>query len=222
MGTQPQGSATVDTYPAAHGQAAHPLPCELISWEAVYRLARRLALRIREAGLQPEVVVAIARGGVVPARILCDFLSVYELLTLRVAHYTKGAQKKPEACIVTPLAGDIGGRRVLLVDDVSDTGDTLRIAVEQLRRAAPAALKTVVLHHKRTATYTPDLFADEVSSWRWLIYPWAVIEDLSGFIEQMPARPVTPEAIVQRLQTDYGIEVAADTLEDLRILLGFG
>lgn len=193
------------------------MPCELISWGQVYGLSRQLASRIREAGIVPEVIVAIARGGVIPARILCDFFSVYELLTLRVEHYTKGAQPQPMARIVGALSGQVAGRQVLLVDDVSDTGDTLRLAVEHLRCAEPAELKTAVLHHKRTATYIPDFYGTELRRWYWLVYPWAVLEDLSGFIEQMQERPHTAEDLARRLQTDYGIKVDAATLADLRV-----
>jgi hypoxanthine phosphoribosyltransferase len=201
-------------------RVADPLPCKLISWAEVYRLSRQLASHIREAGFRPEIIVAIARGGVIPARILCDFFSVYDLLTLRVAHYVKGAQAKASAQIVSTLSGDIAGQRILLVDDVSDTGDTLRLAFEYLKKAQPARLRTAVLHHKRTANYIPDFHGIELMQWNWLIYPWAVLEDLSGFIEQMQERPSNLMDLARRLQSDYGIDVGPETLVDVRTFLG--
>jgi hypoxanthine phosphoribosyltransferase len=200
-------------------RSSGPIPCELISWGEVYRLSRRVAFRIQKAGFRPEVIVAIARGGVVPARILCDFFSVYELFSLRVAHYAKGAQPQPVARIVTALSEDIATRRILLVDDVSDTGDTLRLAFDHLKGARPAELKTAVLHHKRTANYAPDFYGVELTQWHWVVYPWAVLEDLSGFIERMEARPQDLADLTRRLYADYGIKVGADTLVDLRSFL---
>ena len=220
MNDDPRRQPTRETSLQPSGRAAAPIPCELISWGEVYRLCRRLAARILDADFRPEIIVAIARGGVVPARILCDFFSVYELLTLRVEHYAKGAQPQPLARIVTPLSADVAARRILLVDDVSDTGDTLRLAFDHLLEVKPAQLKSAVLHHKQTATYAPDFFGIELRGWRWLIYPWAVLEDLSGFIAQMEERPRDPEELASRLRADYGIELKAETLEDLGTFFG--
>ena len=130
--------------------------CELISWNYVYRLASRLAHLIIDAGYQPEVIVAIARGGYVPARILCDFLNVYALTSIRVVHYTGGARKQARAEVTDSLCTDIRGKRVLIVDDVSDTGDTYEVAWRHLEDFQPAEMKTAVLLHKITASYQPD------------------------------------------------------------------
>jgi hypoxanthine phosphoribosyltransferase len=105
---------------------------------------------------------------------------------------------------------------VLLVDDVSDSGDTFEVAIRHLyERGKPAALKTAVLHHKRVASYRPDYFAAEVKEWRWLIYPWAMIEDLSGFLQQMTPRPATVEDFARRLRQRHGIDAPSQTLEDV-------
>ena len=55
-----------------------PIRCELISWTAVQHLTRSLAAKIRASGFRPDVVVAIARGAYVPARLLCDHLDIME------------------------------------------------------------------------------------------------------------------------------------------------
>ena len=99
--------------------------CELISWHEVYRLCRKLSERIITSGYRPDLIVAVARGGYVPARLLCDFIGINELTSIRVEHYYPGAKKQTEARIRDPLSADIAGRRVLLVDDVNDSGDTL-------------------------------------------------------------------------------------------------
>lgn len=200
---------------------AHPiLPCELISWQQVHGLSRHLAWQLKEAGFQPHRIIAIARGGVVPARLLCDFLGIYQFATLRVEHYTQGAQKQQTAKVVDPLTTTPTGQRLLLVDDVSDSGDTFRVALEHVRRAHPAELRTAVLHHKQISHYTPDYFAARVIRWRWLIYPWAAIEDLSGFVQRMTMRPRSPVALAKRLQQDYGITVPSETLADVLSFLG--
>jgi hypothetical protein len=187
--------------------------CELISWTRVYRLASRLALAIRESGYRPEVIVAIARGGYVPARILCDFLGVYALTSIRVVHYASGARKQPVAKVTDSLCTDIRGKNILIVDDVSDTGDTYKAAIEHLAAYRPKAIRTAVLLHKITASYQPDFISRRVIKWRWMIYPWAIVEDVTGFIERMEPPPRGEAETRRRLEADYGLKLPAAALQ---------
>ena len=194
--------------------------CELISWNSVYRLAERLSLAILESGFRPEVIVAVARGGYVPARILCDFLDLYTLTSIRVVHYASGARKRPEARVTDSICTDIRDRRILIVDDVSDTGDTYEAAITHLEDFRPREIRTAVLLHKTTAKYQPDFIARKVVKWRWMIYPWAVIEDLGGFVANMHPAPRNAEEIGRRLEAEYGLRLPAGRLELLARLLG--
>jgi hypoxanthine phosphoribosyltransferase len=160
------------------------------------------------------MLIAIGRGGYVPARILADYLGLMALTGIKVEHY-QGAQKQPVACVKYPLNITVTGCRVLVIDDVSDTGDTFAVTLEHISAFNPAAMRTAALHHKTVSSYRPDYFAEEIKTWRWLIYPWAVIEDISGFIERMEPRPQTVEAAANRLSQDYGLQVPLQTLEDV-------
>jgi hypoxanthine phosphoribosyltransferase len=202
----------------AGSQKAQGFPCELIGWEGFYRLARKLTQVIRASGFAPELMVAISRGGLVPARVLADQLNLFDLATLKIEHY-QAMHKQTSARVRYPLTADVEGRRVLLVDDVSDTGDSLQLATDHLlERGRPALLRSAVLHHKRVSSYQPDYFAETVVEWRWIIYPWAVVEDLSGLWLNMEPRPASTEALVMRLQRDYAIEVPRQIIEDVMSL----
>ncbi|RLJ16995.1 phosphoribosyltransferase [bacterium endosymbiont of Escarpia laminata] len=194
---------------------AREIPCELITWEQSYQLARKLARQVREDGFAPEIIVAISRGGLIPARVLSDHLNLFDLATLKIEHY-HAVHKDQIARVRYPLTAEIEGRRVLLVDDVSDSGDTFQVAIQHLfEQGEPASLRTAVLHHKRVSRYRPDYFSREVTEWRWLIYPWAVMEDLSSFLREMAPRPETVGAFASSLQMQYAIEVPRQTLEDV-------
>ncbi|MDH3527366.1 MAG: phosphoribosyltransferase [Gammaproteobacteria bacterium] len=198
---------------------AEELRCELISWQRMYQLASQLAFAILDSGFQPDVIVGIARGGYVPARILCDFLDVYALTSIRVVHYASGARKQPLAEVTDSLCTDITGKRVLIVDDVSDTGDTYEVAIRHLAGFEPLEIRTAVLLHKTTASYRPDYIGRKVIKWRWMIYPWALIEDITGFIEHMDPLPRGPEETARRLQSDYGLILSKTELRTvLRVL----
>ncbi len=194
--------------------------CELISWNRIYRLARHLYQKIDKNGYKPDIIVAIARGGYVPARIICDFMGIYNLTSIRIVHYIAGARKQKQARLAIPLCYDIHGKKVLLVDDVSDTGDTFDVALPYLKSLEPAEIKTAVLNHKKTASTQPDFYAEKVIKWRWLIYPWAVIEDISGFIAQMDPSPETPDDAVRRLEEKYHCQVPKKTMEDVFSFIG--
>lgn len=96
------------------------------------------------------------------------------------------------------------------------------MAEEHLRQSQPLEIRTAVLHYKVTSSYTPDFWSRNVKKWRWLIYPWAVIEDIKEFAEQMEYRPTTLEGLKERLTQDYRIKVSEQVLEDVRHLLDEG
>lgn len=197
------------------GAAESNQHCEVVTWHRFYALARILAHRVRESGFQPDVIVAIGRGGYMPARVLSDFLGQMDLTGFKIEHY-RGTQKQVAARVRYPLTADVAGRRVLLVDDVSDSGDTFAAALEHLRsRGAPAAVRTAVLHHKIVCPYQPDYYACKIVKWRWLIYPWAVAEDLTGIIAAMTPRPASVDVIARRLAAEHGIRMAPGVLRDV-------
>lgn len=195
------------------------IPCELISWEDFYRLSRRLAFLIRESGFDPDMIVAIGRGGYMPARILSDYLGLMDLASMRILHY-RGAHKEPQAKVCFPLNADPKKRRLLLVDDVSDTGDTFYVALDHiLTRGKPADIRTVALHHKTVASYVPDFYAKKITEWRWLVYPWAINEDISTFIKEIDPAPQTIEALAQWLEQNHGIRLPQHQLADILAMM---
>lgn len=194
---------------------AERLECELVSSETVYELAYSLAERIRASGFRPDLVVAISRGGFTPARIICDWLGIFNLTSIRIVHYTRAATKMREASVRYPLCTPIDGLQLLVVDDVNDSGDTLRVARTHLESLGAAELRTAVLHEKTCSPVRTDYPADTIEEWRWLIYPWAVAEDLGGFIREMVPPPLDVADAGQRLRDAFGISVSPTLLERL-------
>ncbi len=194
--------------------------CELISWSEVQRLCQRLALLIRASGYRPEVVVAIGRGGYVPARLVCDCLDIMALTSIKIEHYLSGADRQAQAVIRYPLCIDVTDKRVLLVDDVNDSGDTLEVAGRHLQSFAPAEIRTAVMHHKTTTHYAVDYCARKIIKWRWLIYPWAVTEDISGFLQRLSPKPATMDAARQKLAEHFNIKISRQRLKDVYTFMG--
>lgn len=208
---------TADTTP---NETRPRLRCELISWAEVHRLCRRLAGLVRDSGFRPQVIVAIGRGGYIPARLLCDFLHLMGLAGVKVEHYTEGARRESHARVRYPLGIDIEGQSVLVVDDVNDSGDTFQVVIEYLQTMRPRVVRTAVMHDKTVTRFQVDYYAKRIVKWRWLIYPWALVEDITGFIHRMSPSPASRDEATQRLLHEYGIRVSEQTLADVYDFMG--
>lgn len=195
---------------------SHSFPVQLVSWEDSARLARSLAGFLKEErARQPDLVIAIGRGGYVPARVVCDELLTTHLTSIRLEHWGPAASRKETALVQYPLACSVEGMDLLVIDDVTDTGETLITAVDYLHQLRPARIRTGVLHHKISSAFTPDYYAELVTNWRWVIYPWAVHEDLCGFLElELTKKPVSLSDLRELLQERYEMHVSSQHISN--------
>ncbi|WP_394685849.1 phosphoribosyltransferase [uncultured Microbacterium sp.] len=145
---------------------------ERLSWDDFGTATRDISRAIVADGFEPEVVVAIARGGLLPGGAIAYGLGAKNCGALNVEFYT-GVGTVLDAPEVLPPALDLtylAGRRVLLVDDVADSGRTLDLAVTLLRRH-DADVRSAVIYTKPTTIIAPDY------SWRdtslWIEFPWS-------------------------------------------------
>ena len=191
-------------------------PCQLISWDEAYQLSRKLAKEIKSSRFRPDLVIAIGRGGFVPARIVCDFLLHSLLTSIKIEHWDIAACKRPEAAVRFPLAVDVQDQSILIIDDVTDTGDTLRAALDYVKSLGAGETKTGVMQHKTTSSVVPDFYADVIKDWRWIIYPWAAHEDLVGFTEKVLSVELeTREQIRARLKEQYTLVLDENCLTEV-------
>lgn len=195
------------------------LPCTLITWEEVYSLCRQLARQLRTAHVRIDIIVAIARGGYIPGRILSDLLGIPDMTGFKIEHY-QATQKQQEAFVKYPLNADINGRNVLLMDDVCDSGDTFQVGVEHLRQCgAFNELRTAALHLKTVSQFIPEFYVETVSTWRWIIYPWAVNEDLSSMIPKIAPDNLDSALLKREIKQRHDIDVSIRQIEDALMLL---
>jgi hypothetical protein len=84
--------------------------------------------------------------------------------------------------VTQPLSQDIRGKRVLVVDDVSDTGESLKVALDHMLDKGATGVKTVTVYYKPHSTFKPDFFADSTSDW--IIFPWERLEATKLLLEE--------------------------------------
>jgi xanthine phosphoribosyltransferase len=140
-----------------------------VSWDQFHRDARALAWRLADAG-PFAAIVAITRGGLVPAAIVARELDLRVIETISVASYSDDNRQgsleilKP---IARGVAGTKGGAEILVVDDLVDTGATARIVRALLPKAHFATVYAKPLGRAHV-----DTFMTEVSQDTWIYFPW--------------------------------------------------
>ena len=183
------------------------LPCTITNWEYIYGLCRDVADDVRVAEFDPDVVVALARGGWFGGRCLCDFLGLDDLASLKIEHYVGTAQTGQGAEVRYPLADDaVDGKDVLIVDDIADTGASLQTAAEAVNEHDPDSVRTATLQLLQTSDHQPDFVGETLETWTWVVYPWNFVEDmaelLAGVMEKSDAT-VHDEDDIRDLLQDY-------------------
>ena len=141
-----------------------------VTWDALEVLVKRLA---EQVGRDHDVLLAITRGGLVPAGMLAYLLGQRDILVAAVAFYDdKGRPGDQPAFLQFPGDPLLRGKRVLIVDEVWDTGTTIEAVVERVRMAGGEPT-TAVLHYKPQRSKVrsvPDHHV--VSTDAWVVYPF--------------------------------------------------
>jgi len=135
-----------------------------VSWEELHRDSRALAWRLVEGGPW-QGIIAVTRGGLVPAAIIARELEIRLIDTVCVASYDRENQGDLEVLKPSGISGD--GEGWLIIDDLVDTGETARIVRDMLPRAHFATV-----YAKPAGRPTVDSFITEVSQDTWILFPW--------------------------------------------------
>jgi len=151
-----------------------------IDWPLFGELCRALAVKVAHE-YDPEIVVGIAKAGVIPGAVIASILQ-REFVSMSVTRPKVG---EPPVLVSGPPAS-VAGRRVLLVDETCDTGHTLKLALNEVRAVGPAEVRTAVSF--RTGGFNPDFYS--FSTEKAIILPWDREEIRDG--ELVPRSDWTP------------------------------
>lgn len=183
--------------------------CRLTTWEDVDRWADRLAQAIRAADRVPETIVALTRGGWVPARLLADRLGIKRLAALRAQHWGVTATKSGRAELTEGFFGSVQGQTVLVLDDITDTGESLELAAAHVKEKQPSRLETATFLHITHSKFVPTYYAEEIprGAWVWIVFPWNYWEDLRALALRARVGDEPAEKIRETLARDAGLTV---------------
>ena len=164
---------------AYHADATTLPHKEILTWEGFGAAQRELAGMVADSGFQPSIIVAVARGGMPVAGGLTYALGVKLTDVINVEFYTDVDQTLPDPILLAPMldTASIAGKRILVVDDVADSGRTLGLVIKLLRGFG-ADVRSAVLYAKSGTLVEPD------HVWRhtdeWIVFPWSAEPPVTG------------------------------------------
>ena len=146
----------------------------ILTWEELNGLVESLSLQIQALpeAQQPDAILAISRGGLVPGAMLAYRLGIRDLLVAVAEHYDAAGRRPKPSITRMPSDESLRGRSILIVDEVWESGRTLALVAEQARTAG-AAVRTAVLHHKPGKSEVPGApdFSAALAE-GWITYPY--------------------------------------------------
>ena len=157
---------------------------ETLTWQGFGDASRALTQSIVDSGWMPELIVAIARGGLLPAGAISYAIGVKAMGTMNVEFYTGVGQTLTEPQLLPPLmdVSAMDGKRVLVVDDVADSGSTLKMVMDMINAhglsldghtTVKAEARSAVIYKKPRSVVEPDYMWRETD--KWINFPWSTL-----------------------------------------------
>jgi hypoxanthine phosphoribosyltransferase len=159
-------------------------------------------------------------------------MMVNNLTSIQSQHWTEAAKAEERAIIKYPYKIDLSGMKVLLVDDIVDTGESLLLAKNYiLNNWGPSEVKVAVLQWiSSAAKFKPDYYFIEVKEWIWFQYPWTRLEDTYQFFKKMlfeegkyGRKKWTYQELIKGFMEWFDLDVGEDYFRDaIRLLVSNG
>jgi hypoxanthine phosphoribosyltransferase len=144
-----------------------------IKWNEVENYCQTLYNAMNMDNYQPEIIVGLLRGGVIPARIMADYFSVtLDFYTIDVKYYT-GINQTLDKPVIRHLENFDYGKSILIIEDIYDSGKTMQAVLDILPKEN---IKTATLHCRENISNPPTYFAETALKDEWIVYPWEKIE----------------------------------------------
>jgi len=182
------------------------------TWDECGQICFKLAKTILEDKPQIDRIVALGKSGWTWARAMSDYLGVKNVASVQYEFYKDVAETTDSPILKQPLSISVTGERVLVFDDVADTGRTLEEALEYLARSGADMILTATLFTKPASTFTPNYFGEKTSAW--IVLPHEIrdtIEQLNSKWKQAGIKSEEIKSNLEKLginkeQIDYFLE----------------
>ncbi|MGQ9640975.1 MAG: phosphoribosyltransferase [Candidatus Bathycorpusculaceae bacterium] len=167
---------------------------EAPTWNQIYNMLLNLAEKIRKDNFKPDIIVGVSRGGWPPARVMSDLLGNPNLANVKVEFYLGVAETKGEPILTQPVSVEVKGKRVLVVDEVADTGKSLKLIKHHIMEKGTSEVKIATVYYKPWSIIKPDYYEKETS--QWIVFPWEIRETIQKLARKcrQEGKPIEKEA----------------------------
>ena len=187
---------------------------EVSLWDQIYEMLRVQAQKIQTRHYKPDIIVGVARGGLVPARILMDLLETRDFAIIQIEYYKGINQPLKEPILKQCLNTQLTGQNVLLVDDVSDGGRSLALAKAHLQEKGAQQVKIATLYVKPGTITMPDYFEKQTT--RWIVFPWDAKETVRKILQLQKGKRATNQEIGKLVKAGLPKKLAQKFLKDMQ------
>lgn len=187
---------------------------EVPTWNQIYDMLLDQAQKIQREDYKLDIIIAIARGGLVPARILSDLLGIPEIAIIQIEYYVSIAQPRQEPILKQGLSTSLTGKKTLLVDDISDSGKSLQLAKNHLQQQGAKEIKTATLYAKPQTITKPDYYEKQTSYW--IVFPWDAKETVRKISQKQEGKRATSKEIAKLVRAGLPKQLAEKFLNDMQ------
>ena len=187
---------------------------EVPTWNQIYDLLLNQAQKIQKDNFKPDIIVGVSRGGLVPARILSDLLETPTFVTIGIEFYVGIAQTRKEPILTQNLTTPVTTKKVLIADDIADTGKSLKLAKQHILQQGAKEAKTATIYTKPQSATTPDYFEKETS--RWVVFPWDAKETVKKITEKQLGKRALNKEIAKLVKAGLPKNLSEKFLEDMQ------
>ncbi len=185
---------------------------EVPTWNQIYDMLLAQAQKIQGDGYKPDIIVGIARGGLVPSRILADLLETRGFAIITIEYYVGIGQKNKEPVLKQCLHTQLPDKKVLLVDDVSDGGRSLQLAKKHLQEQGAKEIRIATVYCKPGTITLPDYFEKETS--HWIVFPWEAKETMAKITQKTEGKRAASREIANLVKSGLPRQLAEKLLND--------
>lgn len=144
------------------------------SWDQMNQLTFEVSRQIKKSDIKFDRIVTLAKGGWPMTRSLIDFTSIPEIASIGIKFYSGINQRLSEPSIYQDIPVSVENEKILLFDDVADTGESLIFTKKLLEEKGARLVKTATIFYKPHSKVVPDFFGEQTSAW--IVFPFEPFE----------------------------------------------
>ena len=197
-----------------------PINCRFVSWQEIVDWTKTLTDEVMDSKFKPELLLAIARSGFVPGRLMSDFSGNTNLHALKVEHWLDTTAEDIEDAVIphrTPLP--VADKQVLVIDDLVDTGRSALHTIQYCKNQGAKDVKLAVMIYLTNSELKPDFYTIKQEEWFWFVFPWNRVEDLRNLslklFEGDANRVLSSKEILEGLKKYFKLDVDPSELEQV-------